>query len=78
MTKFINLNRPTITTHTGEVLNVNDDLVLCADNVYTHENVQLILAKNNIFPDVHHIDWIISQLPLYYTEQNVLLIDALI
>lgn len=78
MAKFIKLNRPTITTHTGVVLSVNDDSVLCTDNVYTNENVQRILAKNNICPDVNQADWIISQLPLYYTEQDVLRIDALI
>lgn len=78
MAIFINLNRPTITTHAGEPINVNDDSVLCTDNVYTNENVHRILAKNNICPDVNQADWIISQLPLYYTEQDVLCIDALI
>lgn len=78
MAKFINLNHPTIKTHTSETVSVTDDLVLCTDNVYTNENVQCILAKNNISPDVNHADWIISQLPLYYTEQDVLSIDALI
>lgn len=78
MAKFINLNRPTITTHTGETVSVDDDSVLCTDNVYTNENVQRILAKNNICPDVHQADWIIQQLPLYYTEHDVLRIDALI
>ena len=78
MATFINLNRPTITTHAGETVSVDDDSVLCTDNVYTNENVQRILAKNNICPDINHADWIISQLPLYYTEHDVLRIDALI
>lgn len=76
MAKFINLNRPTITTHTGETVSVDDDSVLCTDNIYTHENVLRIMSNNNICPDVHQADWIIQQLPLYYTEADVLRIDA--
>ena len=78
MAKFINLNRLTITTHTAETVSVDDDSVFCTDNVYTNDNVQRILAKNNICPDINQADWIISQLPLYYTEKDVLRIDALI
>lgn len=78
MAEFINITRPTITTHTGETVSIDDDSVFYSGNVYTNENVQRILARNNICPDINHADWIISQLPLYYTEQDVLRIDALI
>lgn len=78
MAKFIELVRPTITTHSGEVLGVNDDRVLCTDNVYTYKNVLLIMIENDICPDVQQADWIISQLPVYYTAEDVVRIDALI
>ena len=78
MAKLIKLTRPTITTHTGEVLSVDDDSVLCTNNIHTQENVLRIMSNNNICPDVHQADWIIQQLPLYYTEHDVLRIDALI
>lgn len=78
MYKLTHLARPTITTNTGAVISVDDDSVLCTDNIHTQENVQRILAKNGICSDIHLPDWIISHLPRYYMEDDVVRIAALL